>query len=182
MMESAAPEDKHSVHALESPLDKKPRWQGSLLLRQAPAVWDALSVRGAVCASALRSSGQKCPSSPPCVPGRTQLRQKRPVRVLGALSAAPAAEEDASVCPQPTARVPWSSRGHPAERGNLYRRRGDRLSASPVLLSSVFSCLPVCLWPGRRAFPCCAPWPARSSGQDGMGWACGRCCSCRCRL
>lgn len=44
MMEStskAASEDRHSMHALESPVNKKPRWQGSLLLRQAPGVWDA---------------------------------------------------------------------------------------------------------------------------------------------
>lgn len=40
----AASEDRHSMHALKSPLNKKPRWQGSLLLRQAPAVWDAQSV------------------------------------------------------------------------------------------------------------------------------------------
>lgn len=50
----------------------------------------SLSLRGAVCGAEARN-----------VPGRTQLRQKRPVRVLGALSAAPAAEED--TC---TAQVP----------------------------------------------------------------------------
>lgn len=43
MMEStsrAASEDRHSMHALESPVNKKPRWQGSLLLWQAPGVWE----------------------------------------------------------------------------------------------------------------------------------------------
>lgn len=37
----AASEDGHSMHALKSPVNKKARWQGSLLLRPAPAVWDA---------------------------------------------------------------------------------------------------------------------------------------------
>lgn len=69
MMEStskAASEDRHSMRALESPVNKKPRWQGSLLLRQAPGVRDASerarSVRGAVCASALRPEMSRSPS------------------------------------------------------------------------------------------------------------------------
>lgn len=61
MMESAstaASEGRHSMHALKSPVNKEPSWQGSLLPRQAPGVGDASErargVSGAACALALR--------------------------------------------------------------------------------------------------------------------------------
>ena len=52
-----ASEDRHSVHALKSPVTRKPHWQGLLPLPQAVGAWDATerarSMPGAGCALAL---------------------------------------------------------------------------------------------------------------------------------
>lgn len=169
----AASEDGHSMHALKSPVNKKARWQGSLLLRPAPAVWDASerahSVRGTVCALALRPQMSQSPSVCPredTAPAETPCQGVR-----SPLCCTSCGRRCIPLPHNPRLKGqtgPWSSLGHSTERGKLCRQRGDRQSAPPVLLSSVFSYFPVCLWPERRAFPCCAPLPARSRGS---GWA-----------
>lgn len=128
------------------------------------------AVRGAVCALALRPEMSRSPS---LCPRKTQLWQKRPVRVLGALSAAPAAEEDASGCP-----ITHGSRAkqvHGAPRGIWQRKASCAASVATGCLllpsfSQVFFPLSQYAFGQRegraRAVHLCL---AGAAGQDEMG-------------